>query len=68
MELKIADDGKTAKLRVEPLTDPSCSKIVVHLSGWANSDKNAVIELDPKKENNRELPITLERKSAGKQR
>jgi hypothetical protein len=68
MELKIADDGKTAKLRVEPLTDPSCSKIVVHLSGWANSDKNAVIELDPKKENNRELPITLERKSAGNQR
>ena len=57
MELKIAADGKTARLRVEPLNDASCKKIVVHLFGWAGNDQPAVIELDPEKENDRTIPL-----------
>ena len=57
MELKIARDGKSANLRVAPLSDPSCKKIVVHLAGWASSDKNAVVELDPKMNIDRTLPM-----------
>jgi len=48
MALTVAADGKSASLRVEPLSDASCTKIVVHLGTWAGGDKRAVIELDPK--------------------
>jgi len=47
MDLKIAADGKTARLHVEPLSDASCRKIVVHLGGWASARKDAVVELTP---------------------
>ena len=57
MELTIAADGKTAQLHVAPLTAASCRKIVVHLAGWATSDPQAVIELDPKKQTDRALPL-----------
>jgi hypothetical protein len=57
MELKIAGDGKTARLRVEPLSDPACRKIVAHLGGWAGGNQNAVLELDPKKRSNRTIPL-----------
>jgi hypothetical protein len=57
MELKISADGKSARLDVQPLSDPSCKKIVAHLFGWASADKNATIELDPKKENYRTIPL-----------
>lgn len=57
MELKIAADGKTALLRVEPLSDPSCKKIVVHLSGWAGAAENAVLEFDPAKRIERRIPL-----------
>ena len=60
LELKIAADGKSAHLRVAPLSDPSCRKIVVHLAGWASADKNAVIELDPQ-EIDREIRISADR-------
>jgi hypothetical protein len=58
MELKIAADGRTARLRVRPLRDASCKKVVVHLSGWAARDPNAVIELDPKEPHDRVIPLT----------
>jgi len=48
MELKIAPDGKSAKLHVDPLADMSCQKIVVHLAGWARLDKNSTVKLDPR--------------------
>jgi len=51
MELKIAADGKTATLRVEPLSDPSCRKIVVHtLVG-------TTIELNPNKTQTIRIPL-----------
>jgi hypothetical protein len=57
MELKIAGDGKTARLRVEPLPDPACRKMVAHLGGWAGGNQNAVLELDPKTRNDRTIPL-----------
>ena len=59
MQLRVANDGRTAHLHVEPLTDASCKKIVVHLSGWASSDPNASIELNPKEETDRDIPIAV---------
>ena len=47
MELAVAADGKTASLRIEPLPDTACRKIVVHLGGWAAPDPQAVRELAP---------------------
>jgi hypothetical protein len=57
LRLKISDDGKTANLRVAPLSDPSCRKVVVHLSGWASPDDNAVVELRPGAETTRDIPL-----------
>ena len=58
MRLKIAAGGKTARLRVEPLSDARCRKIVVHLAGWASDKKDAVIELDPKSRTDRAIPLS----------
>jgi hypothetical protein len=33
MELQIAEDGKPARFQCQPLSDPSCAKVVVHLDG-----------------------------------
>jgi hypothetical protein len=60
MELKIAADGKTAHLWVDPIPDATCQKIVVHLAGWARNQKNASIELDPKKRNDYAIPLALD--------
>ena len=57
LELKIAPDGKTAALRVEPLTDASCQKIVVHLSGWARADQAATLALDPHQRNRQDIKL-----------
>lgn len=57
MELKIADDGTSAKLHVGPLTDASCKRIVVHLSGWAAGDGPATLEFDPKIANDRTIQL-----------
>jgi hypothetical protein len=57
LELKVAADGKKATLKIAPLTDPSCQKIVVHLGGWASADAHAVRELVPTK--NQELEFSL---------
>ncbi len=64
MALTIAADGKTASLHVEPLSDTSCKRIVVHLFGWANADTNAAIELSPDKRSDRVIPLALDK--AGK--
>ena len=56
-ELKIAKDGKSAALRVEPLTDASCQKIVVHLSGWASADQAATLALDPHQRNRQDINL-----------
>jgi hypothetical protein len=50
MELKIASDGKTARLRVEPLTDAACQKIAAHLE-WTGNKEETSLTLDPKRRN-----------------
>jgi hypothetical protein len=55
--LKISDDGSTATVQVEPLSDASCEKIVVHLGNWASSDANAIRVLDPKKSQQITIPL-----------
>ena len=57
LELKVGADGKSARLRVEPLSDPSCAKVVVHLEGWASREKDAVIELDPGREHQETIAL-----------
>jgi hypothetical protein len=55
--LQISDDGSKAVLKVGPLADPTCKKIVVHLSPWATSRPNATIALDPRKSADVVIPI-----------
>ena len=55
--LRVSDDGTKATLQVEPLSDPTCEKIVVHLSPWATKTPNATMTLDPKKSHKVEIPI-----------
>jgi hypothetical protein len=67
MELRIAADGKTARLRVEPLSDATCQKIIVHLAGWASDKKKALIELDPKSRTDRSIPLAPDSSTANGQ-
>jgi hypothetical protein len=48
MSLKVAANGKSAKLHVEPLSDSSCTKLVVHLDGWAPGAGKLTLASDPK--------------------
>jgi hypothetical protein len=57
LELRVAADGKKATLKVAPLSDPRCQKVVVHLGGWASTDVNLIRELAPDK--NQELELSL---------
>ncbi|MBK9390576.1 MAG: hypothetical protein IPN68_10390 [Bacteroidetes bacterium] len=57
MELKVETDGRSAHLRVEPLTDPSCKNIIVHLSGWTKSSVGNEMILNPAKLNELDIPI-----------
>jgi hypothetical protein len=47
--LKVSESGESALLQVQPLSDNLCKKIVVHKKGWALSDGENVIELNPSK-------------------
>lgn len=47
--LKVDEPGRSALLEMEPLSDPSCNKIVVHQKGWAWPGETKEIELDPSK-------------------
>ncbi len=55
--LEIAAYGASAVLKVKPLSDPSCSKIIVHLGGWASTDGDATRVLDPRKEHQITIPV-----------
>lgn len=57
LELKVAKNGKTANLRIDPLTDPSCEMIVVHMAGWATGTPYLI--LDPAESN--KIKIKLKR-------
>jgi hypothetical protein len=58
--LRVAADGKSAALTVEPLSDPSCEKVVVHLGHWADPDAGATRDLDPKQRHEIVIPIASE--------
>ena len=58
LELNFAADGKHATLKISPLSDPSCRKIVVHLDGWASRDEDAVRELAPNAGHELKLKVT----------
>jgi hypothetical protein len=55
--LRVSDDGAKATLKVEPLSDPTCKRIVVHLSPWATATAHATMVLDPKKGTDVVIPI-----------
>ena len=57
LELKIAADGTTAHLHIEPLREASCKKVVVHLAGWARTGQPAVLKLNPRKVCDRTIPL-----------
>jgi len=57
MELKVAADGRSAKLKVEPLSDPSCQDIIVHVGGWTKAPDGKLLTLDPAKQNEIIIPI-----------
>lgn len=58
MSLTISADRRSAQVRIDPLADPSCSKIVVHVAGWAGKTAQSPLELDPRQAHTLELPIT----------
>jgi hypothetical protein len=55
--LRVSGDGSSALLKVEPLADPSCERIVVHLGCWATSDAKAVQMLDPRRSHQITVPL-----------
>lgn len=57
MELKIANDGRTARIHVEPLSDPSCKEVVVHLGPWTGDAEHTAIEFAPREGIDREIRV-----------
>jgi hypothetical protein len=47
LNLQVSADGRAADLRIEPLSDPSCTKIVVHRASWTGDSDSRALELDP---------------------
>lgn len=47
--LKINSSGKSAILKIQPLSDSQCHKIIIHKKTWVNKEKEGIIELDPSK-------------------
>jgi hypothetical protein len=43
--LQVEKDGKTASLQIDPLSDPSCSGIFVHLGAWGKSAGKDLLHL-----------------------
>ena len=56
-ELTVADDGSQAILNVQPLSDASCSKILVHLDHWTGEATDKMLELNPKQKNTVTIPL-----------
>ena len=57
LELRISEDGKAARLKVQPLGH-QCRRVVVHLSGWASSDPNATQVFASDRAVDSTIPIT----------
>lgn len=59
LELQVASSGQTATLRITPIDDPDCKKIVLHLGGWASEDAGQVRELALGKSHEIELKLMV---------
>lgn len=59
MELKISADGRSARLRIEPLSDLSCKNIIVHLDSWIRDAGKKTMILEPGKLNELDIQIKL---------
>lgn len=58
LELRVADDGKTARLRVDPPSRDRPERLVVHLGEWADRDNpEATMELPATGSIDREIRI-----------
>ena len=57
MELEVSKNGKKATLTVEKLPAPELEKIVVHLKGWASTEKSEVLEFSGKKKLKKTIKI-----------
>ena len=51
LQLRIAQAGRTAKLHLEPLSDPSCRRVVVHLGATP-------LQLDPRRMHDQSIPLS----------
>ena len=49
--LQVNNDGKTAELEIDKLTDSSCTGIFVHLGDWGNCKGEKLLKLDARKQN-----------------
>jgi predicted alpha-1,2-mannosidase len=47
--LQVDESGNSASLNINPLSDPSCKGIFVHLGEWGTSDETNLVKLDAKK-------------------
>jgi hypothetical protein len=54
-ELRVADDGSQAALKLDPPTRNPASKIVVHLAGW--SGREGTVELPGEGAVKRSIPL-----------
>lgn len=58
LELAVAEDGQSATLKINPLSDPSCQNIIVHLDSFGQ-DKGQVIRLNPDEKNQLTIDVSL---------
>jgi hypothetical protein len=45
----VDSQGKTASLKIEPLSDATCKGVFVHLGDWGTSGKTNLVKLDARK-------------------
>jgi hypothetical protein len=57
MTLQVTADGRTADLRIDPLRDPACTKIVVHHASWSGEPGSPALELDPARRHELRLSV-----------
>lgn len=58
-DLEVDPNGDFAVLKIDPLSDKSCKKMIVHTTGWGNVDGKSTINLNPFRCN--QLKIRLKR-------
>jgi hypothetical protein len=57
MTLAVDEDGRSARLTVEPLPAGDCRRIVVHRAGWAAAKAARPLPLDPAEKHEVRIPL-----------